>query len=174
MTHNDKTYSLSECFHYEDITRQYCISEGCFNLDTQELIKLAIEDDTFDYANFVIFKRLHVLENLIKQKMEKYGFNFNANIMKDPDYYILEWEDYYEKWVEFYKSKTLAGCFNQDDVDIEDIIEQAARNFHWDVLCYIYFKEEDDLNSFLAREEDEFNREKREKESVKNRKFFII
>ena len=40
------------------------------------------------------------------------------------------------------------------------------------VLYYIYFKEEEKIRRYLARREDEINTDK--KESVKNRKFFII
>ena len=170
MTQNDNTYSISNCFHYEEITRQHCISEGGVELSTQELLSLSIIDGDIDYAKFVIFKRLHTLREFITQKAKNVGYIFNPNTNQEISNNIQEYENYYDNWIEFYSSKANFGLGAND---IEDIIEQAARNFHWDVLYYIYFKEEDDLNSFLAREEDEFN-EKKEKESVKNRKFFII
>ena len=168
MAHNDNTYNLSTIFQYEDITRQYCMSEGGFNLTTQELLSLAILDGDIDYAKFVIFKRLYTLREFITKKTKNVGYIFNPNTNQNISNNIQEYEDYYDNWIEYYSSKN-----NLFTDDIEDIIEEVIKSKHWDVLYYIYFKEEDDLNSFLAREEDEFN-EKKEKESVKNRKFFII
>ena len=168
MTHNDNTYSISNCFHYKAITRQHCISEGGVELSTQELISLAIIDGDIDYAKFVIFKRLYALREFITQKAKNVGFIFNPNTNQNISNNLQEYENYYDNWVEYYSCKN-----NLFTDDIEDVIEEVIKSKHWDVLYYIYFKEEDDLNSFLAREEDEFN-EKKEKESVKNRKFFII
>ena len=51
MTYERKTYSLSECFYYEGITRQYTLKEG-EELSIHDLIKLAIKDDNFDYAMY--------------------------------------------------------------------------------------------------------------------------
>ena len=168
MTHNDNTYSISNCFHYEAITRQHCISEGGVELTTQELLSLAIIDGDIDYAKFVIFKRLYTLREFITKKTKNVGFIFNPTTNQNISNNLQEYENYYDNWVEYYSSKN-----NLFTDDIEDVIEEVIKSKHWDVLYYIYFKEEDDLNSFLAREEDEFN-EKKEKESVKNRKFFII
>ena len=173
MAYNDNTYSLSKCFHYEAITRQHCISEGGVELTTKELIELAAKDDKFnnDYAEYLIFKRLHQIDDYITQKAENIGFIINVKENKKLEKDLLNNnsnEDYYENWIEFYESKAFS-----DYPDIYEIIDQAIRDKNWNVLYYIYFKEEDDLNSFLAREEDEFNERKYE-EKQKNRKFFII
>ena len=170
MAYNDNIYSLSKCFHYEAITRQHCISEGGVELTTQELLTLAVINGDFNYAKFVIFKRLYMLQEFIAKKTKNTGFIFNTNINQDISNNLQDYENYYDNWVEFYSNKANFGLGAND---IEDAIEEVIKSKHWDVLYYIYFKEEDDLNSFLAREEDEFN-EKKEKESVKNRKFFII
>ena len=169
MANNNNTYSISKCFHYEAITRQHCISEGGVELDTKKLISLAILDGDIDYAEFVIFKRLYTLREFITKKAKNVGFIFNPNTNQDISNNIHEYENYYDNWIEYYTSKN-----NLFTDEIEDVIEEVIKSKHWDVLYYIYFKEEDDLNVFLVREEDEFNEKKREKESVKNRKFFII
>ena len=168
MTHNDDTYTISNCFHYEAITRQHCISEGGVELSTQELLSLAILDGDIDYAKFVIFKRLHTLREFITKKTKNVGYIFNPTTNKDISNNIQEYENYYDNWVEYYSSKN--NLFTED---IEDIIEEVIKCKHWDLLYYIYFKEEDEFNNFLSREEDNYN-EKKEKESLKNRKFFII
>ena len=77
-------------------------------------------------------------------------------------------EDYYESWIEFYESKAFS-----DYPDIYEIIDQAIASKNWDVLYYIYHKEENELTNFVAKEEDEFN-ERIYEEKQKNRKFFII
>ena len=168
MTYERKTYSLSECFYYEGITRQYTLKEG-EELSVQNLITLAIKDDNFDYAKFLIFKRLHLIKDIITQKTENTGFTFDTNKNQDIKENLPDYEDYYERWLGFYAYNFNRGLC--DIIRIDDLIEEIARNKHWDVLYYIYFKEDYDLYDFLVREEEKFN-EYKEKE--KNRTFFII
>ena len=171
MAYNDNTYNLSKIFQYEDITRQYCISEGGVELPTQELIQLAAKEDEFDfdYAQYVIFKRLHQIEDYITQKTKNKGVvicNIKESYRIEDD--LLKNEEYYENCVNFYENNSF-----YDEPDIYDIINQAIRDKNWNILYYIYYKEESELNSLLAKEEDEFNERKYE-EKQKNRKFFII
>ena len=173
MAYNTNIYSLSKCFHYEAITRQHCISEGGVELTTQDLIELAAKEDEFDidYAEYLIFKRLHLIADYIAQKAKNKGFIINVKENKKIEEDLLNNnsnEDYYENWIEFYESKAFS-----DYPDIYEIIDQAIRDKNWNVLYYIYFKEEGELKELIAKEEDEFNERKYE-EKQKNRKFFII
>ena len=163
MAYNDNTYSLSTIFQYEAITRQYCISEGDVNLTTQELIQLSATEDEFNlnYVNYLLFKRLYQISDYILHKTQ------NTVNVKDTQY-ITNNEDYYENWIEFYESKAFS-----DYPDIYEIIDQAIAGKNWDVLYYIYHKEEDELTNLIAKEEDEFN-ERIYEEKQRNRKFFII
>ena len=164
MAHNDNTYSLSKIFQYEDITRQHCMSEGGFNLTIQELIQLSAKEDEFDldYVNYLLFKRLYQISDYILHKTQ------NTINVKDTQYMLNDNEDYYENWIEFYESKAFS-----DYPDIYEIIDQAIAGQNWDVLYYLYRKEDDELYNLIAKEEDEFNERKYE-EKQRNRKFFII
>ena len=169
MAHNDNTYSLSTIFQYEAITRQYCISEGDVELTTQELIELTAKEDEFNlnYANYLIFKHLHLISDYITQKTTNtWGITINVKDNQRLNDNINE--DYYESWIEFYSTKAFS-----DYPDIYEIIDQAIKGKNWDVLYYIYYKEENELTNLVAKEEDEFNERKYE-EKQKNRKFFII
>ena len=168
MTHERKTYSLSECFHYEGITRQYTLREGK-ELSIHDLIKLAIEENDFDidYAYFLIFKRLHLIKDIIIQKTENTGFTFDKD--QEIEENVYEFEDYYDRWLGFYAYNFNRGLC--DIIRIDNLIEEVVKNKHWDVLYYIYYKEKSDLHDFLSREEEEFNEYKKKE---KNRTFFII
>ena len=169
MAHNDNTYSLSTIFQYEAITRQHCISEGGVELTTQELIELTAKEDEFNinYANYLIFKCLHLISDYITQKaLNTWGITINVKDNQKLNDNINE--DYYESWIEFYSTKAFS-----DYPDIYEIIDQAIRDKNWDVLYYIYYKEENELTNLVAKEEDEFN-ERIYEEKQKNRKFFII
>ena len=163
MAYNDNTYSLSTIFQYEAITRQYCISEGGFNLTTQELIQLSATEDEFNlnYVNYLLFKHLYQISDYILHKTQ------NTINVKDTQM-LNDNEDYYENWIEFYESKAFS-----DYPDVYKIIDQAIAGKNWDVLYYIYQKEEDELTNLIAKEEDEFN-ERIYEEKQRNRKFFII
>ena len=169
MAYTNNTYSLSTIFQYEAITRQYCISEGGVELTTQELIELTAKEDEFNlnYPNYLIFKRLHLISDYITQKTTNtWGITINVKDNQKLNDNINE--DYYESWIEFYSTKAFS-----DYPDIYEIIDQTIKGKNWDVLYYIYYKEENELTNLVAKEEDEFN-ERIYEEKQKNRKFFII
>ena len=121
-------YTLSDIFKYEDKTRQYCISEGGVELSTQELIHLAALEDQFnsDYANYLIFKRLHLIADYITQKAINKGIQINVKDNKKLKEDLENNngnESNYENWIEFYERE----AFN-DYPDIYDIIKQAIRD----------------------------------------------
>ena len=157
-------YNLSDIFKYEDITRQYCISEGGVELSTQQLIELAAKEDKFDndYAQYLIFKRLHLIADYISQKAKNKGFIINV---KDNEKIKEDLtnnngnEANYENWIEFYEREAFS-----DYPDVFEIIDQAIRDNNWNVLYYLYYKEENKLSDLVAKEKNKLN----------ERKFFII
>ena len=172
MTYIQNTYNLSTIFKHEALTRQYCINKGCTDLDTKTLINLGLLDDNFEYARYIQFKHMVQLEELIDKKVKIHGQFFSKNVVNDPDYYLEYRGDYYERLYKHYKSRIMEN-YNLDKTKIEQIIDLVIEdNNNMDVLYYIYFKEEGKIDEYLTRREDEINTLKRE--SVKNRKFFII
>ena len=161
MTYERKTYNLTECFYHEGITRQYTLRENK-ELSIYELITFAIEDDNFNYIDFLIFKRLHMIKDLITQNT---GLQFDINNAPD----LEDCEDYYEKWLSFYTHDFNRGLCSI--IRIENLIEHIVKNKHWDVLYYIYSKEERELNCFVLDKEEEINEQKQKE---KMRTFFII
>ena len=160
MTHKQNTYNLSDIFKYEALTRQYCINKGCVDLDTKTLINLGLLDDNYDYAKYIEFKHVVSLEELIDKKVKIYGLFFSKNVVNDPDYFLEYKGDYYEELYNHYKSQIID---NLDKTKTEQIIDMVIKdNNNMDILYYIYFKEEEKINEYLARREDEINTLKRE------------
>ena len=157
-------YTLSDIFKYEDVTRQYCNSEGGFTLSIQELIHLAALEDEFDtdYADYLIFKRLHQIAEYIYQKAINKGIYANVkdnkNLKKDIENNNFNISNY-ENWLEFYENNTFI-----DDPDIYDVIDQIIKDNNRCVLYYLYYKEENKLYDILFNEKNKLN----------DRKFFII
>ena len=162
-------YTLSNIFEYEAITTKYSVAKGSTNLDAKTLINLGLLDDNYDYARYIQFKHATQLEELIDKKVSKLGFVFSKNVINDPEYFLEYKGDYYEKIYNYYKSQVI---INSSVSKIEQIINLVIRDNNMRVLYYIYFKEEEKIRKYLTRREDEINTDK--KESVKNRKFFII
>ena len=162
-------YTLNNIFEYEAITTKYSVAKGSTNLDAKTLINLGLLDDNYDYARYIQFKHATQLEELIDKKVSKLGFVFSKNLINDPKYFLEYKVDYYEKIYNHYKSQVI---IDSNVPKIEQIINLVIQDNNMKVLYYIYFKEEDKIYRFLARREDEINTDKRE--SVKNKKFFII
>ena len=170
MTYKQNTYNLSDIFKYESITTRYSVDKGSYNLDTKTLINLGLLDDNFNYARFIQFKHMVQLEELIDKKVKIHGQFFSKNMVNDPNYFLEHKGNYYEELYNHYKSRIIN---NSNKPKIEQIIDLVIQdNNHMDILYYIYFKEEDKIDNFLARREDEINTLKRE--NLKNKKFFII
>ena len=157
-------YNISNIFEYEDKTRHYCISEGGVELTTQMLMELATKEDKFDsnYAEYLIFKRLHLISDYITQKAKNKGFIINVKdnekIKEDLANNNCN-EPKYEEWIEFYERESFS-----DFPDIYEIINQAIMEKNWNVLYYLYYKEENELINLVAKEKNKLN----------ERKFFII
>ena len=151
--------NISNIFKHEDKTRHYCISEGGVELSVPELIKLAGKEEEFnsDYAEYLIFKRLHLISSYIAKKAN-INVKDNERLKKDIENNNLN-KPRYEEWLEFYERE----AFN-DYPDIYDIIDQTIIDKNWNVLYYLYYKEENELYDLVAKEKNKLN----------ERKFFII
>ena len=105
------------------------------------------------------------LEELIDKKVKKLNLIFSKRVINDPEYFLEYKGDYFAEIYNYYKSQINV---NSNVPKIERIIDLVIQdNEHVDILYYIYFKEEEKINGYLARREDEIN-------SIKNKKFFII
>ena len=149
-------YTLSDIFKYEDTTRHYCNSEGGVELLPTSLINLASQEPNFDtdYAEYVIFRRLHQIANYIDRQSMKKGHKLdladNQNLKRHlkNDNAI---EEYYEGCYQSYEDPTFG------DLDpIFSVIDQAVRDNNWYFLYYLYYKEEKNLNDLLIRQKNRF------------------
>ena len=159
-----KYYTLSDIFKYEDITREFCNSEGGFELLPPTLIDLAASQPSFDtdYAEYVIFRRLHQIADYITCESKRKGYQINVthnqNLKENLENNNAS-KEYYEGWFQRYEDDA------NDDVDtIFSIIDQAVRDNNWNFLYYLYYKEENELTNLLVGH----------KNNIKDRKFFII
>ena len=158
-------YTLSDIFNQEDTTRKYCLSEDGANLSTPTLIYLASLEPDFDtdYAEYVIFKRLHQVAAYIACESKKKGYQINVthnqNLKEDLENNNSS-EDYYKDWYQRYDDP----LFYPEQEKIYDIADQAIRDNNWNVLYYLYYKEENELYDLVAKEKNKLN----------ERKFFII
>ena len=157
-------YTLSNIFKHEDTTRHYCNSEGGFELLPPSLIDLAAQEPNFDtdYAEYVIFRRLHQIAAYIARQSIKKGYQINVtnnqNLKEDLENNNAS-KEYYEGWYQRYEDPTFG------DLDpIFSVIDQAVRDNNWNFLYYLYYKEEEDLNDLLIKQKNRFN----------ERKFFIL
>ena len=157
-------YTLSDIFKHEDTTRHYCNSEGGFELLPPELIELASQEPNFDadYAEYVIFKRLHQIAAYINYQSMKKGYKVNVtnnqNLKEDLENNNTS-KEYYEGWYQHYKNPL---CIDTDPIFF--IIDQAVSDNNCNFLYYLYYKEEKDLNDLLIKQKNRFN----------EKKFFIV
>ena len=165
---NDRKFTISECFHYEDITRRFILYHKR-DLNIYELIKLGIENDNYNYIDYLIFKRLYLSEDLIRKETANTQFKLDLNQYEDMENTEID-ETCYENLLNYY-----ARTFNNNNnntINIEDLIKTVIYYNHWYMLYYIYFKERDDLRTFLAQEDEKYCEYQRELQ--RNKKFYII
>ena len=146
-------YTLNDIFHYESITRNYCVIKGNNNLSPRELVTLAAKEEEFnmDYALYLHFKHTLQIEEFIKKR--DIGLANSLPFISDD---ILQEELEYEGQI---SRSTIFGVLND-----------AINHRKWDLVFYIFKSESTGLHEFITRTEDEFN----SKKDLKNRKFFII
>ena len=149
-------YTLSDIFKHEDTTRHYCNSEGGFELLPPELIELASQEPNFDtdYAEYVIFRRLHQIAVYIDRQSMKKGYKLTLTDNQDLKRQLENnnaSKEYYEGCYQSYEDPTFG------DLDpIFSVIDQAVRDNNWNYLYYLYYKEEKNLNDLLTRQKNRF------------------
>ena len=160
-----KHYTLSDIFEYEDKTREYCNSEGGWNLQPPTLIDLAASEPVFNtnYAEYIIFKHLYQIADYIAYETKRKGCQINVthtqNLKEDLENNNAS-KEYYEGWFRRYEENN-----DQSAVDpIFPIIDQALFDNNWNFLYYLYYKEENELTNLLVSH----------KNKIRDRKFFII
>ena len=147
---NDREFTISECFYYEDTTRKYTLKYNR-ELTIYELIKLGIENDDYNYIDYLIFKRLRLLKNLIINETKNTNFILDLNQYENIKIDNLE----YENLLNYY-AKTFNNDTNNNTINIDDLIRVVVSYNHWFMLYYIYFKERDDLHTFLVDEDEKY------------------
>ena len=132
------------------------------------MIKLGIETDNYDYISYLIFKRMHLIKTIILKETKNNDFKLDLDkyeediVIDDPEY---------EDLLNYY-AKTFSSNTDNNTINIEDLINVVVSFNHWFMLYYIYFKERDDLHTFLVREEEKYAEYQRKLK--RERKFFII
>ena len=149
-------YTLSDIFKHEDTTRNYCNSKGGVELLPPSLIDLASQEPNFDtdYAEYVIFRRLHQIAIYIDRQSMKKGYKLtltdNQGLKRQLENNNA-FEEYYEGCYQRYEDPTFG------DLDpIFSVIDQAVRDNNWNFLYYLYYKEEKNLNDLLIRQKNRF------------------
>ena len=142
----DRKFTISECFYYEDITRRFTLYHKR-DLNIYELIKLGIENDNYNYIDYLIFKRLHLIEDLIRKETANTQFKLDLNQYEDMENTEID-ETCYENLLNYY-ARTFNNS-NNNTINIEDLIKTVIYYNHWYMLYYIYFKERDDLRRYLC------------------------
>ena len=163
---NDREFTISECFYYEDTTRKYTLKYNR-ELTIYELIKLGIENDDYNYIDYLIFKRLRLLKNLIINETKNTNFILDLNQYENIKIDNLE----YENLLNYY-AKTFNNDTNNNTINIDDLIRVVVSYNNWFMLYYIYFKERDDLHTFLVDEDEKYCDYQRKLQ--RDRKFYII
>ena len=157
-------YKLTEIFTFEEITRNYCVSQGKTSLKPKTLINFGLLAGNIEYADYIVYKQNIIMEDLIDKKLRPLGLTFNITSVIDPDYYIESRRDQYEALYDRYSFRTNKNLLKTKVEQIIDLVLQDGVRV--DILYYIYFRKEENLKSYLALREDEIHRN--------NRKFYII
>ena len=162
-----KKFTISECFYYEDMTRKHPLHHKK-ELTIYELIKIGIEKDNYNYIYYLIFKRLHLIEDLIKKHtIDEPDFKLNLEQYMEE---IFIDDISFENLLNYYAR--MHNCDGTNAIDIEDLIKIVIEYKHWFMLYYIYFKERDKLKTFMFEEDEKYCEYQRELK--RNRKFYII
>ena len=163
---NDREFTISECFYYEDTTRKYTLKYNR-ELTIYELIKLGIENNDYNYIDYLIFKRLRLLKNIIINETKNTSFILDLNQYENIEIDNLE----YENLLNYY-AKTFNSNTNNNTINIDDLIRVVVSYNHWFMIYYIYFKERDDLHTFLVDEDEKYCEYQRKLQ--RDRKFYIL
>ena len=139
-----ETYTHSEIFRHEDISKVYIASEGRL-LSPRELIEKAAKEEKFDvdYADYIIYKN----------KMQIKEFIMKRNRCIENSLCFIE-NDFHEEEEDEFEPKIKAMPFKIEST-VFDILDVLLRNQQWDLVFYVYRRETAGLNNLIAKLEDE-------------------
>ena len=163
---NYREFTINECFYHEETTRKHTLKYNR-ELTIYELIKLGIEADNYDYINYLIFKRMHLIKTIILNETRNTNFKLELDQYED----IVLDDPEYESLLNYY-AKTFNNNTDNNTINIEDLIKVVVSFNHWFMLYYIYFKERNDLSTFLYDEDEKYCEYQRKLQ--RERKFYIF
>ena len=93
-----------------------------------------------------------MVKEIILEKTKNTEFIFNTEKEPDPDYLKENWIKYYDDWIDFFTYDFNRGTSNI--IDFDDLIEHITKSKRWDLLNYIYHKENKKINNFIKRRKE--------------------
>ena len=163
---NYREFTINECFCHEETTRKHTLKYNR-ELTIYELIKLGIEADNYDYINYLIFKRMYLIKTIILNETKNTNFKLDLDQYED----IVLDDPEYESLLNYY-AKSFNNDADNNTINIEDLIKVVVSFNHWFMLYYIYFKERNDLSTFLYDEDEKYCEYQRKLQ--RERKFYIF
>ena len=132
---------------YEIKIKNYQEKEPGDCLTTQELINLeCIGDDIdIDFMKYLFFRHLNEIMIHITKKGIKLNLEHNINMMVGDFLNNNSSENLYENTIEEYKNYIL-----YDEPTIHDIINVAIAKGNTNLLFYIYYREEKEINNHIC------------------------
>ena len=127
-----ETYTHSEIFRHEDISKVYIASEGRL-LSARELIEKAAKEEKFDvdYADYIIYKNKMQIEEFIMKRNRCIGNSLR----------FIE-NDFHEEEEDEFEPKIKAMPFNIKPT-VFDILDVLLRDQQWDLVFYTEEKLQD-------------------------------
>ena len=156
-----RQYSINDIIKYEEMTKYFHNKECSESLPIRVLLDLVASEVEFDgdYARFIIDRRLFSIADYIYKKSGR-NVTYNPILRSDIQNNNID-RNLYDEALESYEDE---GNPPHDDYDIFPIIDKMIRDNNWNLLYYLYYKEEEELNKLLIDGLNDFH----------DRKFFII
>ena len=98
---------------------------------------------------------------IILEKTKNTEFIFNTEKEPDPEYLKERWIKHYDEWINFFTYDFNRG--KSMNIYFDDLIEHITKSKHWDLLDYIYYKENKKINDFIKRRKEEIKEQKEKK-----------
>ena len=156
-----RQYLINDIIKYEEMTKYFHNKECSESLPIRVLLDLVASEVEFDgdYARFIIDRRLFSIADYIYKKSGR-NVTYNPILRSDIQNNNID-RNLYDEALESYEDE---GNPPHDDYDIFPIIDKMIRDNNWNLLYYLYYKEEEELTKLLI---DGLN-------DLHDRKFFII
>ena len=132
---------------YEIKIKNYQEKEDCDCLTTKELINLECISNNIDinFMKYLLFRHLNEIMTHITKRGIKLNLEPNINIMVGDFLNNNTSENEYENTIEEYENYVL-----YDEPTIHDIIDVAIAKGNTNLLFYIYYREEKEINNYIC------------------------